>query len=102
VSGRRAKRERKLARLHEPPRRVAPVQALSEPLIAQRYEELHYPGDVTGSDQAQPGALLGHDELGRPYEVLDAEYDAAADRTTVNLQYATPANLRAALDGLAS
>jgi hypothetical protein len=65
----------------------------------QRYEVLHYRGNVTGSDTAQPGALLGADEFGRPYEVIDAEYDPDSDRTTVQLQYASPESIRAAMDG---
>lgn len=40
-----------------------------------QYSVLHYRGDLTGSEQAQPGAILGHDEAGRPYEVLDAEFE---------------------------
>jgi hypothetical protein len=95
----------------------------------QRYELLHYPGDVTGSDGAQPGTVLGHDEAGRFYEVLDASFErcstcsgegtvVAPNRggdpltaavvtcgqcrgrrgwTTVQLQYASPANIRAAM-----
>lgn len=40
-----------------------------------QYAVLHYRGDVTGAELAQPGAILGHDEAGRPYEVLDAEFE---------------------------
>lgn len=95
MSGRRAKRERRLARAQQavqPARKPAVQQSMP-----QRYEQLHYRGNVTGADRAQPGQILGHDELGRPYEVLDAEYEPDSGRTTVNLQYATPDNLRAAL-----
>jgi hypothetical protein len=66
----------------------------------QRYGLLHYPGDVTAG--ARPGMVLGCDELGRPYEVLDAEYDSATDRTSVHLQYASPDNVRAHLTQLAA
>lgn len=118
MSGRRAKRERRLARAQQAAK-VKPTPVVQAP-VAQRYEVLHYRGDVTMSDRAQPGALLGHDEMGRPYEVLDAEYIAPATvlaeghfdgdgctfptpghflpgRTTVQLQYATPDNIRAAM-----
>lgn len=95
MSGRRAKRQRELARAAQP------AQAARKPAVQyagpQRYGVLHYSGDLTGSEGLHPGGILGHDELGRPYEVLDAEYDAATNRTTVNLQYATADNLRAAL-----
>lgn len=86
------------------------------------YQVLHYRGDVTGADKAQPGALLGGDEFGRPYEVIDAEYTPPATHgdghfdgdgctfpalghflwsgTTVHLQYATPETLRAHLASL--
>lgn len=76
-----------------------------------QYSVLHYRGDLTGSEQAQPGAILGHDEAGRPYEVLDAEFepcpecdptmsaclacDETGGRTTVHLQYGTPEAIRA-------
>lgn len=90
-----------------------------------RYEVLRYRGNVTGADQAQPGRVLGCDEFGRPYEVIDAEFEPCPEcdptvgwpgplwwatvptapdvcpgcqgsggRTTVQLQYATPDNLR--------
>lgn len=72
--------------------------------MTQRYEVLHSPGDVTGAEQAQPGALLGHDEMGRPYEVLDAgleyfcphgtDHPRCQVRTSVHVQYATPETLR--------
>ena len=89
--------------------------------MSERYEVLHYPGDVSGSDQAQPGALLGCDEVGRPYEVIDAEYTPPGThaeghfdgdgctfpteghflpvRTTVYLQYATAETIRATRGG---
>lgn len=57
-----------------------------------RYEVLHYPGDVTA--RVRPGQILGCDEFGRPYEVIDAEYQHG--HTVVNLQYATAETLRAA------
>lgn len=70
-----------------------------------RYEQLHYPGDVTGSEDAQPGRVLGGDEFGRPYEVIDAVYEpcepgcdlhGTCGRTTVNVQYAVAENIVAA------
>lgn len=61
---------------------------------------LHYRGDVTGAHLAQPGSLLGCDEAGRPFEVIDAEYDPAADGTSVHLQFATPDTLRAHIERL--
>lgn len=116
MSGRRAKRERKLARAQVVPVKPPPPPTV-QALVEQRYEVLHYRRDVTSS--AQPGQILGHDEFGRPYEVLDAEYTPpqthaeghfdgdgctfptpghfARSGTTVNLQYATPENLRAAM-----
>jgi hypothetical protein len=84
------------------------------------YPVLRYPGNVTGSDQAQTGAILGWDEVGRPYEVIDAEYiplekvvedqgeaglrvvDRRGGYTNVFLQYATPDTLRAAREQLAA
>lgn len=57
------------------------------------YGVLHYAGDVTAADQVQPGMLLGTNELGVPWEVLDAEFDG--QRTTVQLQTATPDAIRA-------
>ncbi|TFV90430.1 hypothetical protein [Blastococcus sp. CT_GayMR16] len=118
MSGRRAKLERRLARTQRPPA-LPSARPAHGPVGPQRYEELHYRADVTTSDQAQPGAILGHDELGRPYEVLDTEFTPPQTHaeghfdgdgctfptpghfrrsgTTVNLQYATPDNLRAAL-----
>lgn len=41
------------------------------------YGLLHYPGDVTGSETARPGAVCGGtgDGLTRPWEVIDAEVD---------------------------
>jgi hypothetical protein len=94
----------------------------------QGYEVLHYRRDVTGWDTAQPGRILGHDEFGRPYEVIDAEYEPCDDcdgegtyeaedddgrvygeepcptcqgkrgRTVVQLQYATPENIAAHIE----
>lgn len=55
------------------------------------YEILHYPGDVT--DAAVEGKLLGEDELGRPYEIIDSEFDG--ERTTVHLKYASKETLKA-------
>lgn len=113
MSGRRAKRERKLARAQQPPARPTARPAVQQSM-PQRYEVLHYRGNVTSSAGAQPGAILGHDELGRPYEVIDAEYapvfcgvlhyDGSPcpgnhGMTTVQLQYATAENLRAAMAG---
>lgn len=57
-----------------------------------KYGRLHYPGDATA--RVREGQLLGHDETFRPYVVLDAEYEADADRTVVNLQTASPADLK--------
>lgn len=64
--------------------------------MGNHYPTLRYRGNVTGSDTAQPGALLGHDEIGRPYEVIDAEYIPEDDVSNVFLQYATPDTLRRA------
>jgi hypothetical protein len=85
--------------------------------VSARYEVLHFPGDLTDHPQAQPGQILGSDEMTRPYEVLDAEFlqcftchgrgwvdtgDARVDCgacsgcggvTAVHLQYATPENI---------
>lgn len=59
-----------------------------------KYGLLHYLGDLTPT--ITPGHLLGHDELYRPFAIIDAEYDAASDRTTVHLQTATAEQLKAA------
>jgi hypothetical protein len=68
--------------------------------MGTQYPVLRYPGNITGADGAQPGALLGHDEIGRPYEVIDAEYidtpDGVGGYTNVFLQYATPETLKKA------
>jgi hypothetical protein len=49
------------------------------------YEVLHYHGDLT--KVAEPGMLMGPDfGTRRIFEILDAEYDAEQDRTTVNLR----------------
>ena len=40
--------------------------------MSDDYRVLRYPGDVTGT--ATPGRVLGADVVGRPYEVLDAEF----------------------------
>lgn len=78
-----------------------------------RYGLLNYVGDLTGNDEVQPSQILGHDEIGHPYEVLDADFRPCEDcdgtdracsscrgrggRTRVYLQHATPDNIRAAL-----
>jgi hypothetical protein len=86
--------------------------------MSNPYPQLTYPGDVTGSEQAQPGHLLGCDEVGRFYEVIDAYFvnpqslswpdehppecpDCGRDypHTHVNLQYATPENIKRASAG---
>jgi hypothetical protein len=59
-----------------------------------RYEILHYRGAVEKGVSA--GQLLGYDEVGRPYAVIDAEYQPEVDITTIFLQYATPEQIRAA------
>jgi hypothetical protein len=64
--------------------------------VGAHYPVLTYPGNITGSDMVQPGALLGHDEIDRPYEVIDAEYIPGDDKTLVYLQYATTETLRVA------
>jgi len=83
----------------------------------QRYEVLHYLGDLTGHEGLQPGHIFAHDEIGRPYEVLDVEFTPRntlaeghfdgdgcvfptpghflPSRTTVQLQYATQDALKA-------
>ncbi len=71
----------------------------------QRYEILHYRGDLTGQflldgdieDDTQPRTILGGDETTRPYEVFDAEYDPDPDLTTVHLRYAHNASIVGAL-----
>jgi hypothetical protein len=77
--------------------------------MGAEYPVLRYPGNITGSDNVQPGSMLGWDEVGRPYEVIDTEfipdrvdvdydgsgYVAEAGHTNVYLQYATPETLRA-------
>lgn len=40
--------------------------------MSNPYPMLTYPGDVTSSAMAQPGQMLGWDELMRPYEVIEA------------------------------
>ena len=58
-----------------------------------RYEVLHYPGDRTAAIYA--GQIIGHDEIGRPYAVLDADYQHG--HTTVHLTYATTEQISAAV-----
>ena len=73
------------------------------------YPVLRYPGNITGADAVQEGKLLGWDEVGRPYEVIDAEfiperveadYDgsghvAEPGYTNVYLQYAKAESIQA-------
>lgn len=71
------------------------------------YEVLHYPGDVRASEDCQPGRLLGVNEVGHPWEVIDAEYEPPLPsetrrghyrgHTTVHLQTASASALRVAL-----
>ena len=74
------------------------------------YGMLVYPGNVTGSDDAQPGRLLGVNEAGMPWEVLDAEFRPSTDEepcgpdcertwghTHVQLQTASVDAMRAAI-----
>lgn len=71
------------------------------------YPQLVYPGDITDWQMAQPGHLLGCDEVGRFYEVIDAELGGVDGEcavcgpgrelhTHVNLQYATAETLKRA------
>ena len=59
--------------------------------MTEMYHVLHYKGRVDPLDE---GEILGYDEVGREFEVIDCEYDPDTDRTTVNLQYATVESLR--------
>lgn len=59
-----------------------------------RYGLLHYRRDITSS--VREGQILGCDEVGRPYAVLDAEYEPQTDMTTVHLAYATAEQIKAA------
>lgn len=77
--------------------------------MSDRYQLLRYRGDAAAA--ARPGDVLGCDDLGRPYEVVDAEVEVrycngrshgtcechGHTRTTVHLQYATPDSIRAHL-----
>lgn len=56
------------------------------------YKMLNYRGDLTRT--AEVGMILGEDEFGRPYEIIDADYDAESNMTQVHLQYATEDSLR--------
>lgn len=77
-----------------------------------RYEILHYPDDVR--DGTSTGAILGHDEVGRPYAVLDTDLDVCECsnpfgdeecpsclgtglQTTVHLAYAATEQITAAV-----
>lgn len=62
------------------------------------YGVLNYPGDVTSSDATRPGGLLGVNEVGWPWEVLDAEYSAERDRTEVHVMTARPETVKAAVE----
>ena len=62
------------------------------------YEVLHYPGDLRGHPELLPGCLLGTNEVGHPWEVLDVEvrmvpfFEGARgmrQQTTVHLQTAS-------------
>ncbi len=59
------------------------------------YEMLHYRADLRDHPEAQPGALLGNNEIGWPWQVIDCEY--AGGRTTVHLQTATPEAVQKAM-----
>jgi hypothetical protein len=76
--------------------------------MTQQYAQLTYKGDVTSSPNAQPGRLLGMDEAGRYYEVIDAEFigppvfEGCMDHdigphTHVNIQWASPEAIKAEL-----
>lgn len=79
------------------------------------YTVLHFPGDVVGGDPTgRAGQILGADEFGRPYEIIDCEliaappYEGCLDcylplpHTHVHLQYATPDTLRRAAQVLSA
>lgn len=51
--------------------------------MTDHYRLLRYRGRV----DVAPGQPLGCDVFGRPYEVIDADYDEATDTTTVHMQY---------------
>lgn len=59
------------------------------------YELLHYRGRMAARTVV-PGTLLGCDEMFRPYEVIDAEYDPWFNISTVHLQLATVEGLKRA------
>lgn len=52
---------------------------------------LHYPGDQTNFD---PHHVMGPDLFGACYVATAAEYDAAADRTTLWVRPVPPAELQ--------
>lgn len=59
-----------------------------------KYGLLHFRGDLR--QYLREGQILGHDEEFRPFAVIDADYDADANQTTVQLQTATAEQLKAA------
>jgi len=61
--------------------------------MGQQYGILNYKGNIV--DSFNKGEILGYDELYRPYEVVDTEYDEETDKTIVYLQYATQESLKA-------
>lgn len=54
-------------------------------------DQLHYRGDHR---QFDPDHIMGHDQFGAYYRATAAEYDAAADLTTLHLQVVPPAELQ--------
>lgn len=56
------------------------------------YGLLHYRGDVT--KVAVPGRVCGESAFRIPYEVIESEYDPAANLTTVHLQHASAETMR--------
>lgn len=54
-------------------------------------DQLHYRGDHR---QFDPDNIVGPDQFGAFYRAVAAEYDTAADRTTLHLQVVPPAELQ--------
>lgn len=58
---------------------------------------IRYVGNVTASEDLQPGRWFGNDLSGRPQIVLDAEFREDTNRTLVHFRPATDAEVLARL-----
>lgn len=64
------------------------------------YGLIHFPGDVTPSDDLLPGRILGADAFDRPFVVGDVEFAPGRNQTDVHLRPAEPHEVRAEIERL--